>query len=491
MSYDVFISYKSEDKVKALWVKENLEANGISCWMAPESIPGGSNYAMEIAGAMAQCRCVVVAFTSITQTSMWVDKEIELALNMKKTVLPFMMEQVSLQGSFQLYLSNVQQYAAYQRPKEALTELIRDIRKLQGAPVAAPKIVSKPPFGSQGMGASGVIAFIIGLLLLAAIGWLMLSEGGLLLSGTAPSNGAETTTTASPTLTDGTTTTASTGTEDTTAAPSADATTTTTTTAQSPVTTPVIGEARLDAVLDVANLAGGQTNLSRQTAAALPMDGMVGGLLKEDAAYWYSFTTTADVSVYRVAGLRANSEASLYDLYVTLYNAAGMIQQEINILRHAAYDFEDFVLEPNTQYYVKVSSSNLGTNVAEGYGLFVSPRAGDAGLSKEDATELVLGQQYTFTLNSILDDWFVFKSDASVLTRYQITVYNVDVGGKIEMMGTDANGGNVCSLSAANGDSASSGFYASNKKTVYFQIGPAYTCKDPNGTYVIVLTAFE
>ena len=92
MSYDVFISYKSEDKAQALWVKENLEANNVSCWMAPESIPGGSNYAMEIAGAMAQCRCVVVVFTEKTQTSMWVDKEVELALNMQKRVLPFMME---------------------------------------------------------------------------------------------------------------------------------------------------------------------------------------------------------------------------------------------------------------------------------------------------------------------------------------------------------------------------------------------------------------
>lgn len=44
----VFISYKSEQKEIALKIKDILEENGISCWMAPESIPVGSNYAAEI-----------------------------------------------------------------------------------------------------------------------------------------------------------------------------------------------------------------------------------------------------------------------------------------------------------------------------------------------------------------------------------------------------------------------------------------------------------
>ena len=37
---DVFISYKTEDEAQARWVRDTLETNGISCWMAPGSIPG-------------------------------------------------------------------------------------------------------------------------------------------------------------------------------------------------------------------------------------------------------------------------------------------------------------------------------------------------------------------------------------------------------------------------------------------------------------------
>ena len=499
MSHDVFISYKSEDKAQALWVKENLEANGISCWMAPESIPGGSNYAMEIAGAMAQCRCVVVTFTTKTQTSMWVDKEIELALNMQKTVLPFMLEAVPLQGSFQLYLSNVQQYAAYQNPKEAMTELVRDIRKLKGMPVGVPKIVSKPTFGASKMSAAGVIGLVIGLLLLAAILWLVIAEVGSPLLGVAPDTDAPATTTASSTLTEDTTTTV--GSNETHGAPSstdappavtptAPVATTTTGAVVQPTPPQVIGAADLNAVIDCADLATHQTNLSRQTAATLPMDGMMGGVLQKDTSYWYGFTTSAEMNVYRVAGLRVNGEDTLFDLYVTLYDAAGLKQKEIYIARHKACGYEDFVLEADKQYYVKVSSGNLGENVTVGYGLFVSPRASDTGLGKEDVTKLVLGEQYTFTLNSSLDDWFVFKAEEPGHDMYLVTVYNVDVGGAIDLIGTDAKGGTVCSLSVPNEDSEDSSFYASNGKTVYFQVGAHYDVDDPDGTYAIVVTTY-
>lgn len=52
----VFISYKSEEYDDANWVKSVLEKNGISCWMAPMSIRGGSNYASEIPQAIKIAR---------------------------------------------------------------------------------------------------------------------------------------------------------------------------------------------------------------------------------------------------------------------------------------------------------------------------------------------------------------------------------------------------------------------------------------------------
>ena len=49
---DVFISFKAEEINEAIWVRATLESHGISCWMAPDSIPGGSSYVKEISKAI-------------------------------------------------------------------------------------------------------------------------------------------------------------------------------------------------------------------------------------------------------------------------------------------------------------------------------------------------------------------------------------------------------------------------------------------------------
>ena len=126
----VFISYKSEDFEQANWLRSMLETNGISCWMAPASIPGGSNYAKEIPQAIENCRVFVLVLTQVCQRSVWVPKELDRALNARKPVMPFVLENCQLNDDFNFYLSNVQQYAAYQNKRAAAEMLLRDIRAL-------------------------------------------------------------------------------------------------------------------------------------------------------------------------------------------------------------------------------------------------------------------------------------------------------------------------------------------------------------------------
>ena len=60
MSKQIFISYKSEEYDEALWVKNRLEKEKVSCWMAPMDIPGGSSYAVEITKAIKECKIYVL-----------------------------------------------------------------------------------------------------------------------------------------------------------------------------------------------------------------------------------------------------------------------------------------------------------------------------------------------------------------------------------------------------------------------------------------------
>ncbi len=128
MKKDVFISYSSKDFDKVNNIKSILENNGISCWMAPQSIPAGSNYAKEIPVAIKNCKVFLLMLTSKSQESKWVPKEVSLALTECKCVIPFVIEDCVLVDIFNFFLTDIQRYYAFELKSDSLKELIERIR---------------------------------------------------------------------------------------------------------------------------------------------------------------------------------------------------------------------------------------------------------------------------------------------------------------------------------------------------------------------------
>lgn len=134
---EVFISYSSVDLAQANTVRTVLEKNGLSCWMAPRDIPGGSNYTKEIPIAIRNCKVFVLVLSKNAQSSHWVLKELDSAVNSGKVILPFMLEDCALNDEFNFLLTGAQRYAAYQKKAEAMETLIGRIRGILDAPSAA------------------------------------------------------------------------------------------------------------------------------------------------------------------------------------------------------------------------------------------------------------------------------------------------------------------------------------------------------------------
>ena len=131
---EVFISYSSVDLAQATTVRTVLEKNGLSCWMAPRDIPGGSNYTKEIPIAIRNCKVFVLILSKNAQSSHWVLKELDSAVNCGKVILPFMLEDCALNDEFNFLLTGAQRYAAYQKKAEAMETLIGRIRGILNAP---------------------------------------------------------------------------------------------------------------------------------------------------------------------------------------------------------------------------------------------------------------------------------------------------------------------------------------------------------------------
>lgn len=128
--HDVFISYSSKDYNQAETVRSILEKNDIPCWMAPRDIPYGSNYAKEIPSAIRSSQIFVLIMSENAQSSPWVLKELDSAVNCGKVIFPFMLEDCHLNDEFNFLLTGAQRYAAYQKKSEAMATLINRIKAL-------------------------------------------------------------------------------------------------------------------------------------------------------------------------------------------------------------------------------------------------------------------------------------------------------------------------------------------------------------------------
>ena len=128
----VFISYKSEEASVAYQVRAALLSNGISCWMAPDSIPIGSDYGNEIPDAIAQCEVFLLLLSECAQKSVWIAKELDLAITCGKPILPIHLDKSALTKAFNFRLSNIQRVEAFGMFNKALDSVIRRIQAILG-----------------------------------------------------------------------------------------------------------------------------------------------------------------------------------------------------------------------------------------------------------------------------------------------------------------------------------------------------------------------
>jgi hypothetical protein len=88
MKYDAFISYsdKNLDFINQLVV--SAENRNMKCWFAKRDVNIGSDYASEIVEGIKNSYVFVLVFTAESNLSKHVVREIELAINEDKIIIP-------------------------------------------------------------------------------------------------------------------------------------------------------------------------------------------------------------------------------------------------------------------------------------------------------------------------------------------------------------------------------------------------------------------
>jgi hypothetical protein len=124
MARDVFISDASADATIAERICSGLEQRKIRCWIAPRDVPLGSNYAESIIEAISTTPVMVLVFSSNSDRSPQVLREVERAVAKGVHIIPFRIERVPLSKSMEYFVSSTQWLDAFAPPfHERLNEL--------------------------------------------------------------------------------------------------------------------------------------------------------------------------------------------------------------------------------------------------------------------------------------------------------------------------------------------------------------------------------
>jgi hypothetical protein len=144
MRPDVFVSYSQPDRLQAFEMVSQLESCGIRVWVAPRDIAPSAEWAAEIIEAIGASKIMVLVFSSSSNGSPQVRREVERAVHRQIPILPVRIEDVLPTKSMEYFLSAQHWLDAFPPPLTRYCEqLCRQVSTMlqttrSAAPEAAP-----------------------------------------------------------------------------------------------------------------------------------------------------------------------------------------------------------------------------------------------------------------------------------------------------------------------------------------------------------------
>jgi adenylate cyclase len=132
---DIFISYSSKDRAQAEQLIELLASAGLSVWIDQSGIDIATSWSKEIVQAIDTCKAFVVLLSPNSILSKNVMKEVSLAAEQGKKILPLDLEPVELSEDLRYHLAGIQR-----APMTNIDSIIRALGKLGLQATQAPTL---------------------------------------------------------------------------------------------------------------------------------------------------------------------------------------------------------------------------------------------------------------------------------------------------------------------------------------------------------------
>lgn len=133
MGHDLFVSYSTQDKLFVDALVHRLEESGYRCWYAPRDIAAGVSWAAAITGAIREVPVMMLVFSTSSNASEEISRELTLAGSNKCAVIPVRIENVVPRDELAYYLSNRHWLDVYDMERErAIDCVLEGMRRFDG-----------------------------------------------------------------------------------------------------------------------------------------------------------------------------------------------------------------------------------------------------------------------------------------------------------------------------------------------------------------------
>ena len=131
MPEEVFISYGSADRGRIQDLVSRLRQAGVTVWIDEAGIEGAAMWSEEIVGAINHCKVLILAISSNSTKSKNVVRELALASEEEKTILPVFLEPTEIPESMKYQLAGIQRVEYFAgNEEEAIGSVLRSLSRL-------------------------------------------------------------------------------------------------------------------------------------------------------------------------------------------------------------------------------------------------------------------------------------------------------------------------------------------------------------------------
>ena len=158
MSAEVFISYAAKDRERVAKLVEGLQQAGVSVWIDMAGIEVAAMWSKEIVSAIRECKVLLLSISPQSTESENVVKELALASERKKPIIPIYLEPAEIPETMEYQLAGIQRVEFYEGREEiALQAVIRALAKLGVAVAdeASAAAAGVPNIAAHGVSHSG------------------------------------------------------------------------------------------------------------------------------------------------------------------------------------------------------------------------------------------------------------------------------------------------------------------------------------------------